>query len=124
MVRPALTGLDIPRPGDLVDTTRTAEHDVLMGDVVALPLEGSVALPDVRGEHRALQVTWHDNDQVFVVSTWRYGRCVGSVRLAPAEAAALVGTLAEGLERATTPAPTTAPGTSSGVMATGAPSAG
>lgn len=68
-----------------------------MGDVVAFPLGGAAALPDVRGEHRALQVSWHDKDRVFVVSTWRLGQCVATVRLAPSEAAALIGTLADGL---------------------------
>ena len=68
-----------------------------MGDVIALPLPGAVALPDVRGDHRALQVTWHARGGVFVVSTWRAGVCVASVHLAPAEAAALIGALAEGL---------------------------
>lgn len=76
-----------------------------MGDVVALPLPGrpgSTSLPDVRGEHRALQVTWHDEDDVVVVSTWRFGRCVSSVRLTPDEAAALIATLAQGLARRST----------------------
>lgn len=68
-----------------------------MGEVVVLPLAGAAALPDVRGEHRALQVSWHPTDDVFVVSVWRFGRCVATVRLAPKDAAALVGTLAEGL---------------------------
>ena len=68
-----------------------------MGDVIALPLPGAVALPDVRGEHRAMQVTWHERDNVFVVSMWRSGCCVASVHLAPAEAAALIGALADGL---------------------------
>ncbi len=62
-----------------------------------LPLSRTTALPDVRGGHRALQVTWHERDDVFVVSTWRDGECVASARLAPAEAAALIGALAEGL---------------------------
>lgn len=82
-----------------------------MGDVVALPLpgrSGSASLPDARGEHRALQVTWHDEDDVVVVSTWRFGRCVSSVRLTPDEAAALIATLAEGLARR---------GTAAGVVA-------
>ena len=68
-----------------------------MGDVIALPLPGAVALPDVRGEHRAMQVTWHERDSVFVVSMWRSGCCVASVHLAPVEAAALIGALADGL---------------------------
>lgn len=68
-----------------------------MGDVIALPLAGAVALPDVRGEHRALQVTYHERGDMFVLSTWRTGVCVASVHLAPAEAAALIGTLADAL---------------------------
>ena len=72
-----------------------------MGEVIALPLAGAAALSDVRGQHRALQVTWHESDGVFVVSTWRFGRCVASVRLAPADAAVLIGTLADGLARRT-----------------------
>lgn len=68
-----------------------------MGDVIALPLPGALSLPDVRGEHRALQVTWHDRAGVLVVSVWRGGACVASARLAPTEAAALVGAVAEGL---------------------------
>lgn len=68
-----------------------------MGDVVMLPLRGSTALPDVRGQQRALQVTWHERDDVVVVSTWRAGSCVASVRLAPAQAAALIAALADGL---------------------------
>lgn len=76
-----------------------------MGDVIALPLPGATALPDVRGEHRALQVTWHEHDGVFVMSTWRLGQCVASVRLAPAEAAALVAVLADGLAQCSIGAP-------------------
>jgi hypothetical protein len=70
-----------------------------MGDVVAMPLRGSTALPDVRGDKRALQVTWHDADDVVVISTWRAGQCVATVRLDPAQAAALVAALADGLAR-------------------------
>ena len=74
-----------------------------MGEVVALPiaghapLGGRASLPDVRGQHRALQVSWHDDGAVVVLSTWRFGRCVASVRLTRAEAAALISTLAAGL---------------------------
>ncbi|MCU1432512.1 MAG: hypothetical protein JWP95_1617 [Actinotalea sp.] len=74
-----------------------------MGDVVALPLASSrtaaAVLPDARGEHRALQVTWHTSDDVVVLSMWRGGQCSGTVRLSPEDAAALIGTLAEGLAR-------------------------
>lgn len=68
-----------------------------MGEVIALPLAGTAALPDVRGQHRALQVSWHERDDVFVVSIWKAGVCGGTVRLSPEDAAALVGTLAQGL---------------------------
>lgn len=74
-----------------------------MGDVIALPLPGAVALPDVRGERRALQVTWHERDQVMVLSIWRTGSCVATVHLAPGEAAALIGALADGLAGAHRP---------------------
>ncbi|WP_188037689.1 hypothetical protein [Actinotalea sp. JY-7885] len=76
-----------------------------MGDVVALPLPGATALPDLRGERRALQVTWHEEDAVVVVSTWRQGQCVASVRLSATEAAALVSVLADGLSRCRIDAP-------------------
>lgn len=82
-------------------------HSDSMGDVVALPPAGptsAASLPDARGGHRALQVTWHDDDGVVVVSSWRHGRCVASVRLTADEAAALIGTLAHGLARRAEPA--------------------
>ena len=72
-----------------------------MGDVIALPVAAAAVLPDVRGEHRALQVTWHARDDVFVLSVWRGGECGGTVRLGPKETAALIATLAEGLARRT-----------------------
>jgi hypothetical protein len=70
-----------------------------MGEVIAMPLVGAAALPDVRGDHRALQVRYHERDDVFVLSVWRGGECGGTVRLSPQDAAALIGTLAEGLAR-------------------------
>ena len=70
-----------------------------MGELIALPLAATAVLPDARGEHRALQVTWHERDEVFVLSMWRGGQCSGTVRLEPEDAAALIGTLAEGLAR-------------------------
>lgn len=70
-----------------------------MGEVVALPLLGATVLPDVRGQRRALQVTWHEQDDVVVVSVWRAGQCTASVRLSPEDAAALIGALADGLGR-------------------------
>lgn len=68
-----------------------------MGDVIALPLAGAASVPDARGDHRALQVSWHERSGVFVVSVWRAGTCVASVQLAPTAAADLIAVLAEGL---------------------------
>jgi hypothetical protein len=68
-----------------------------MGEVVALPLSRAIVRPDVRGERRALQVTWHEQDGVVVVSVWRCGRCAGSIRLSPADAATLISVLGDDL---------------------------
>lgn len=46
---------------------------------------------------RALRVSWHVEQRCVVLSTWKDGRCTGSARLCPGEAAALVGQLADGL---------------------------
>lgn len=69
-----------------------------MGQVVPLSQARTIALPDVRGT-RGLQATWHDDAGLVVLSLWREGSCVGTVRLDPADAAALAATLVEGLER-------------------------
>ena len=72
-----------------------------MGEVVALARTGTTSVPDARGDHRELQVTWHDADGVFVVSLWRAGLCTGAVRIGPEAAADVIGALADGLaERA------------------------
>jgi len=72
-----------------------------MGEVVALARTGTTAVADARGDHRELQVSWHDADDVFVLSVWRAGRCTGAVRIGPEAAAEVIGALADGLaERA------------------------
>ena len=58
---------------------------------------------DARDGDRALRVSWHSELGCVVLSTWRGDACVGTLRLAPAEAARLVGTLAAGLAAAATP---------------------
>ncbi len=67
--------------------------------VVPLPPRGEW-LPDARDGDRALRVSWHAELGCVVLSTWRGDTCVGTVRLAPSEAARLVGVLAEGLAAA------------------------
>ena len=64
--------------------------------VVPLPPHGQW-LSDARDGQRALRATWHLEAGCVVVSTWRDGTCTGTARLAPAEAARLVGALTEGL---------------------------
>jgi len=69
-------------------------------DVVPLPLDTSW-LPDARDDERALRVSWHHELGRVVVSTWRGGRCTGTVQLDPEDAARLVGVLADGLAEGT-----------------------
>lgn len=52
---------------------------------------------DRRGEGRGVRVSAHADGGFLVLSTWKSGTCVGTVRLLPDEAAALVAGLAEGL---------------------------
>ena len=56
--------------------------------------------PDARDGERALRVSWHAEIGVVVLSLWRQDACVATLRLTPAEAARLVGTLADGLAAA------------------------
>lgn len=96
--RPLVPQVRAARHGAVLWTRPTSRSIVLaMGEVVALPLSSATVLPDVRGGHRALQVTWHDQDDVVVVSVWRSGRCAGSIRLSPADAATLISALGDDL---------------------------
>lgn len=52
---------------------------------------------DTRGPERALRVSAHPAAGFLVLSTWRDGACVGTVRVRPAEAAELVSGLVHGL---------------------------
>lgn len=71
--------------------------------VVSLPLRGEW-FRDARDGSRALRASWHAEVGCVVVSTWREDACVGTVRLTPAEAARLAGSLAAGLAAAVPPA--------------------
>jgi hypothetical protein len=70
-----------------------------VGDVVPFPARSTVLL-DLRGEGRALRVTWHQEEGAVVLSTWRESLCVSSVRLSAADAAELVSSLAGALAAA------------------------
>jgi hypothetical protein len=66
------------------------------GRVLALPSGGAV-VHDVRGQHRWMRVTWHDEAGVVVLSVWRGGSCVATVRVERGDVPALVTALVEGL---------------------------
>ena len=63
--------------------------------VLPLPPRGEW-FGDARDGERALRVSWHAERGVVVLSLWRQDACVGTARLTPAEAARLIGTLADG----------------------------
>ena len=73
------------------------------GRVLALPTGGAV-VHDARGQHRWMRVTWHDEAGVVVLSVWRDGSCVATMRVERGDVPALVTALVEGL--ATGPGPT------------------
>ena len=64
--------------------------------VVPLPPRGEW-FPDARHGDRALRVSWHVELGVVVLSSWQGDGCVGTVRLTTADAARLVGVLADGM---------------------------
>ena len=67
-----------------------------MTSVVRLTRAGRWAW-DARGDRRAVRVSPHAEENVINLSVWRDDICVGTVRLQPSEAAALVEGLADGL---------------------------
>jgi hypothetical protein len=67
-----------------------------MSTVLQLPVRGRWAW-DARGDSRAVRVSPHVRENVVNLSVWRDDMCVGTVRLAPDDAAALVAGLTEGL---------------------------
>ncbi|MFQ6170643.1 hypothetical protein ACK8HX_03460 [Oryzobacter sp. R7] len=66
-----------------------------MAELVPFPRTGVVR--DARGEGRALRVTWHHEDGLVVLSTWRGPTCVGTVRVAAQDVPFLVDVLVSGL---------------------------
>ena len=67
-----------------------------MTTVVRLPSAGRWAW-DARGDRRAVRVSPHVEENVVNLSVWRDDICVGTVRLQPSVAAALVEGLTDGL---------------------------
>jgi hypothetical protein len=77
-----------------------------MTTVVRFPEQRGRWAWDARGDNRAVRVSAHVRERVVNLSVWRDDLCVGTVRLLPDEAAALVTGLTEGLAQLTErPAP-------------------
>ena len=64
--------------------------------VQALPSRGDVYF-DVRDDGRALRVGWHVDQEIVVLSTWRYGSCVASCHVDRKDVPALISELVQGL---------------------------
>jgi hypothetical protein len=77
-------------------TAVTIKPQLLGMTVIPLPSHGRWA-EDHRGEGRAVRVATHREAGLIVVSVWRTGACVGTVRLSPQAAADLVAGLTDGL---------------------------
>lgn len=56
--------------------------------------------PDLRGDGRSLRATWHQEQQVVVLSLWRNNVCVGTFRLGADEVPDLIALLRHGLDEA------------------------
>lgn len=67
-----------------------------LAEVVALPSLSTV-VPDERGEGRALRVTWHQADDIVVLSIWLAGTCRATVRVRPVDVPDIVDVLVRGL---------------------------
>jgi hypothetical protein len=72
---------------------------------VPAPPPGRWTWESDRGQTRAVRVSAHPEVGRIALSLWRDDRCVGSVHLTPAEAAALTGKVAEALAGLPTAAP-------------------
>jgi hypothetical protein len=68
-----------------------------MTTVVRFPEQRGRWAWDARGDNRAVRVSAHQREHLVNLSVWRDDLCVGTVRLRPDEAAALVTGLTEGL---------------------------
>jgi len=63
------------------------------------PHTGTV-FPDLRGDGRSLRATWHQEQQVVILSLWRNNVCVSTFRLAADDVPDLIAMLRHGLDEA------------------------
>ena len=80
-----------------------------MTTVVRFPEQRGRWAWDARGDNRAVRVSAHQREHLVNLSVWRDDLCVGTVRLRPDEAAALVTGLTEGLAQLATRPSATSP---------------
>jgi hypothetical protein len=73
--------------------------------VERFPLAAGRWIRDGRGEGRAVRVSAHVEAGFLVLSTWKAGTCVATVRLLPHEAGELVAGVAEALAELASPPP-------------------
>ena len=64
-----------------------------------------VFVPDARRNGQFLRVTWHAEQQQFVVSNWDDNLCVGATRIPVDSVPELVSLLVDGLAAAAAPEP-------------------
>lgn len=67
-----------------------------MEQVTPLPNKGSVFF-DERDEGRSLRLAYHRDSSVFVISLWRFDRCLGTFRLPAEDAPTFVKELVQSL---------------------------
>jgi hypothetical protein len=76
------------------------------------PVRRRVFVEDARRNGQFLRVTWHGEEQQFVVSNWDDNVCVGATRVPVASVPDLVGLLVDGLADASRPSDASRPPTS------------
>jgi hypothetical protein len=87
-----------------LDTRDAPVHTRTMGERPAK--RHRVFVEDARRNGSYLRATWHPDRRMFVLSTWNGDVCTGAVQLPAAEAADLIGLVADGLaEMAETASP-------------------
>jgi hypothetical protein len=63
-----------------------------MAPIAPVPDVGGV-FADQRDGNRWLRVSWHEDEAMFVISTWHQDHCVSAYQLPAADAARLAGIL-------------------------------
>ena len=78
-----------------LDTQGAPVHTRTMGERSAK--RHRVLIEDARRNGGYLRATWHPDRRMFVLSTWNGDVCTGTVQLPAADAADLIGLVADGL---------------------------